>query len=216
MKSNYRGGLNAKQCKSLVSFIIEYVDKNPYHLPTHAKILESKQNELLELGISKEKIKRFYRSKSYKNIRDIKERFATNAIRKGFGSFAAFHKWYVEQLKKQHYRCYCCNTPKCDLEQIFERKYRIDIAMKKEKPYSIKPSISAALHLDKKEPKGSYGDNDNCVLVCTLCKNAKRDMVHSGDNFAWYYGGSINSFYNTMSLLAKFDSGCYIDDSIDA
>lgn len=216
MKNNQSGGLDAKQGKYLVSFIIEYVDKNSYHLPTQTQIFESKQAELTKLGITKEKIKRFYKSKSYKNIRDIKERFAKNAIRKNFGSFAKFYQWYLEQLKKQDYRCYYCNTPKCDLEQIFERKYLIDIAMTKEKPYSTKPSISAALHIDKKELKGKYGDNDNCVLVCTLCKNAKKDMVHSGDNFGWYYGGSIYEFYKEMLGLAEYDSGgYYIDMSID-
>ena len=57
---------------------------------------------------------------------------------------------------------------------------------------SKKPSFTATLQIDKKDPDNGY-KADNCVLACVLCNNAKSDMIND-ENFKNYFGEAIGKF----------------------
>lgn len=124
----------------------------------------------------------------------------------GFGSFTKFYDWFMKQLKKQGGKCYYCKTHKSDLEKIFKNKGEKQEEQIKKKLYSTKPSFSSALHIDRKEPKGNYGNNDNCVLVCTFCNNAKSDMVKGKglEFFEKHFKEFVQKFYTHLDSTIKY------------
>ena len=134
-----------------------------------------------------------------KQAQEIKSRFSRDEIKKGFGNeFQKFYKWFIEQLASQDGKCYYCKTNKSDLEKLFRSKGKPEALQKSKILYSTKPAFSSSFHIDKKEPKGEYGDNDNCVLACTFCNNAKSDMVKDAQVFKDNFGETIHEFYKKL------------------
>ena len=137
-----------------------------------------------------------------KQAQEIKGRFSRDEIKKGFGyDFQKFYKWFIEQLASQDGKCYYCKTSKSDLEKLFRSKGEPEALQKNKILYSTKPAFSSSFHIDRKAPKGDYGDNDNCVLACTFCNNAKSDMVKDAEVFKDSFGDTIHEFY--QKLLKK-------------
>lgn len=196
--------LTKEQEKSLVSFIVEYVDKNRYKLPGYNQIFKAKKAELSKLKITQEQVRDFYKSESYKNIRDIKDRFGRDEIRNGFGSFTKFYDWFMKQLKKQNYLCYYCETHKNDLERIFRVKGEPKEKQTQKPLYSTK--FSATFHIDRKIPKKPYSNTDNCVLACAFCNNAKSDMVKGKglDFFEKHFKDFVRKLYTHLDSTIKY------------
>ncbi len=134
-----------------------------------------------------------------KQVQEIKNRFGRDEIKKGFGSdFKKFYKWFVEQLDSQDGKCYYCETSKDDLEKLFRSKGESKEVQENKVLYSTKPAFSSSFHIDRKAPKGDYGDNKNCVLACTFCNNAKSDMVKDAEVFKNSFGKAIREFYKKL------------------
>ena len=47
-------------------------------------------------------------------------------------------------------------------------------------------------HIERKDSNAGY-NVDNCVLACSLCNNAKSDMMNA-ENFKTYFGKAIGKF----------------------
>lgn len=139
-----------------------------------------------------------------KQAQEIRNRFNRDDIKKGFGGeFQKFYKWFMRQLAIQNGKCFYCETSKSDLEKLFRSKGEPKAVQESKILYSTKPAFSSSFHIDRKEPKGKYGDNDNCVLACTFCNNAKSDMVKDAKIFKDNFGETIHEFY--QKLLKKLD-----------
>lgn len=199
--------LTSEQTKSLIDFIVEYVDKNPHKLPGYKQIFEVKNAEFTELEIKQEQVTDFYKSESYKNIREIKDRFNKKAIKEGFGSFSNFYDWYVKQLKFQQNSCYYCQSSKERLEKAFRSKGESKEKQIKKPLYSTKAAFSSSFQIDKKNPNKGYG-KENCVLACAFCNNVKSDMVKNAELFKEFLGPCISSF-------CAYITGDYISVEID-
>lgn len=199
-----RDNLTAKQEELLISFIVEYVDKNPHNLPGYIQLFDFRKAELIGAEITQQQIKDFYQSRAYAKVREIKDKFNRDEVKDGFKRFAIFYKWFVKQLAEQDELCYYCETPKWMLEDLFRSKNESKRVQKGKPLYSEKPSFSSSFHIDRKVPNGGYGDNGNCVLACAFCNNAKSDMVKDADEFKSAFGIAIFSFYT--ALLDKRES----------
>ena len=199
--------LTSEQTKSLIDFIVEYVDKNPHKLPGYKQIFEAKNAEFTELEIKQEQVTDFYKSESYKNIREIKDRFNKKAIQNGFGSFSNFYDWYMNQLNIQQNSCYYCQSSKEQLEKAFRSKGESKAEQKKKPLYSTKAAFSSSFQIDKKNPNKGY-NKENCVLACAFCNNAKSDMVKNAELFKKFLGPCISSF-------CAYVTGDYISVEID-
>ena len=146
-----------------------------------------------------------------KQAQEIKDRFSRDEIKKGFGyDFQKFYIWFIEQLASQDGKCYYCETNKSDLEKLFRSKGEPKEIQESKDLYSTKPAFSSSFHIDRKEPKGKYGDNDNCVLACTFCNNAKSDMVKDAEIFKKNFGKTIHKFYKKLIDKDKKSHFCFI------
>lgn len=155
----------------LISATIDCVDKKGV-LPEISDLVQS-------AGASKEVALKFKDSDEYDNIRAIRKRF-TQKRKDGFKTFAKFYAWHSTQAQK----CYYCGTSQDELNKLFENEL---ISSKK---------FSESLHIERKDSNKGYGEN-NCVLACALCNNAKSDMI-SDENFKAYFGKQMRDFISDL------------------
>ena len=151
----------------LISATIDCVDKKGV-LPEIGDLVQS-------AGVSKEVALEFKDSDEYDNIRAIRKRF-TQKRKDGFKTFAKFYAWHNTQAQK----CYYCGTSQDELNKLFGKEL---IESKK---------FSESLHIERKDSNKGYSEN-NCVLACALCNNAKSDMI-SDENFKAYFGDKMREF----------------------
>ena len=196
--------LTTEQENAIIETILKYVDENSYKLPGYNQLFGFKKAEFAKLKITQPQIKNFYAKSSgaYARLREIKDRFGRQEIRESFKDFSLFYKWFIKQLASQDGKCYYCKTSKGNLERLFRSKGESKEVQESKVLYSTKPAFSSSFHIDRKAPKGDYGDN-NCVLACTFCNNAKSDMVKDAEVFKNSFGKTIHEFYK--KLLEKIN-----------
>lgn len=109
-------------------------------------------------------------------------------------TFRQFYCWYRKRNKK----CCYCETSAEDLKKLFKIKdSKKDSEEEQNKPlYSKKPSFSAELQIEKKNPNKPY-NKCNCSLACAFCNNAKSDMVNK-KNFEAYFKDVIKKFMQDL------------------
>ena len=155
----------------LISATIDCVDKKGA-LPEINDLVQSAR-------VSKEVALKFKDSDEYDNIRAIRKRF-TQKRKDGFKTFAKFYAWHSTQAQK----CYYCGTAQDELNKLFGKEL---IESKK---------FSESLHIERKDSSKGYSEN-NCVLACALCNNAKSDMI-SDENFRAYFGDKMREFIDDL------------------
>lgn len=107
--------------------------------------------------------------------------FNSNINRKeGFGSFQNFYNWYLEQEDK----CYYCGITSGKLKSLFNSK----------KLASTK--FNETLHIEQIDAKQGY-NRKNCRLACSLCNNAKSDLI-SKENYKDYFSKAMENFLNDL------------------
>ncbi|MBF7047814.1 hypothetical protein IY804_06995 [Campylobacter volucris] len=52
------------------------------------------------------------------------------------------------------------------------------------------------MQIERLDPDKGYNE-ENCVLACCICNNAKSDMINT-ENFKKYFGKHIKSFYEDL------------------
>ncbi|MCH3697114.1 hypothetical protein [Campylobacter lari] len=105
-----------------------------------------------------------------------------NNIKELFNGIDNFISWY----KKQEKECYYCKIAQSDLANLFKNKLIT----------SKKPSFNSSLQIERLDPDKGYNE-ENCVLACCICNNAKSDMI-SAENFKKYFKTPIESFYKDL------------------
>lgn len=132
------------------------------------------------------KYDKFYK-KTQNSLKYLKSRYnptkRRNDNEEPFGSARKFISWY----KKQEKKCFYCKTTQSNLENLFGDNKPIN---------SKKPSFSSSLQIERLDPDKGYNE-ENCVLACCICNNAKSDMINT-ENFKKYFGKHIKSFYEDL------------------
>jgi 5-methylcytosine-specific restriction endonuclease McrA len=118
--------------------------------------------------------------KKFADIQGIKAKY-TKEREDGFKSIIKFYDWYKSQEKK----CGYCGTSENTLKKIFESK---KLTSKK---------FTATLHIERKNPNGEYNE-ENCMLACSLCNNAKSDLINE-ENYRKYFEKSMNKFLKDLN-----------------
>lgn len=136
-------------------------------------------NQTKKLNELKEEVKK---SDKYQRIEKLfKNQYTSNKSRKeGFGSFKTFYNWYKEQGN----RCYYCETDAKTLKELFDNRQLNS------------GKFNDTLHIERLEPKEPYSPN-NCKLACSLCNNAKSDLI-SNENFKKYFSIGMKAFLSDL------------------
>ncbi|EAK5749182.1 hypothetical protein CDJ58_07235 [Campylobacter lari] len=131
--------------------------------------------------------------KLYKKMQEIENdcnlRSKYNSLKKRnnnkdpFGGFYNFTIWYKKKEKKCHY----CEITQSDLDKLFGDDKPIN---------SKKRAFNGSLQIERLDPDKGYNE-ENCVLACCICNNAKSDMI-SAENFKKYFKTPIESFYKDL------------------
>ena len=157
--------------KQVIDCSIDFI-RSSNCLPTTKQVAQA-------LGVSEAEIDKFKQENAtYAEFVKIRKRFtgSDDKRKKGFGDFESFYKWYVAQGDK----CYYCDSSQKELDRLFDDEL---VSSKK---------FGATLHIERKHPDKGY-NADNCVLACSLCNNAKSDMI-SAANFKQYFAKSVRDF----------------------
>ncbi len=112
------------------------------------------------------------------NIQEIYNKF--NEKRKeGFKTFEVFLEWYRNQDRK----CYYCQTS----EELLKNLFKNGVFNPKKKAWT-----KGSLQIEKRDPNVEYSE-DNCVLACVFCNNAKSDLM-TDEEFKNYFGETMNKY----------------------
>ncbi|EDP6893789.1 hypothetical protein IO400_001502 [Campylobacter lari] len=106
-----------------------------------------------------------------------------NNIKEPFNGIDNFISWY----KKQEKKCYYCEIAQSDLNNLFGDNKPIN---------SKKRAFNSKLQIERLDPDQGYNE-ENCVLACCICNNAKSDMISASD-FKDYFSESIKKFYSAL------------------
>ncbi|OBV28369.1 hypothetical protein BKN38_09965 [Helicobacter sp. CLO-3] len=157
--------------------------------------LAKHSQKLLGKAYTQAEIEGFYKSID-KDKKDLWTRYLSKYSDKKangnfdkFWSFEEFVLWYDKQPKE----CSYCKVKQNELNELFKFKY-IE---------SKKPSFSAKLQIDRKNPNNGYFA-DNCVLACCVCNNAKSDMI-SEEDFKKFFVRGIRDFMAELLKRLKAD-----------
>lgn len=74
-----------------------------------------------------------------------------------------FIDWFTGKVKENPI-CEYCKIPNNKIEGIYWKKRK-----------TKRPPTRIYLEIDREEPEGDYNE-DNCVLACFICNNAKSDV----------------------------------------
>ena len=166
----------------LIDYALDCIEKNNC-LPTTKQSAES-------LGLDEKEVEQIKQNNAkYKDFVKLRERFSSfdKERKDDFGGFRAFYEWYSAQEPK----CYYCGTTQDELNKLFGKEL---IESKK---------FSESLHIERKDSSKGYSEN-NCVLACALCNNAKSDMI-SDENFRVYFGKQMREFITDL-LSGKIEN----------
>jgi len=145
-----------------------------------------------ELFVNVETIKKLNQKlhKEISKIQKIYERFDENR-QVGFDkNFNKFYNWYITQKKKQNNCCYYCKISENDLKELFDK------GILKSKKFT------ATFHIERLDSEKNY-IADNMVFACSLCNNAKSDMISEND-FKDYFANPMYQYLQSkMNLLKK-------------
>ena len=145
----------------------------------HIKACKKRYSE--KIGSLKEAIKKKNNIKDNKELEDIDKK-----VRDSFfnGSLAEFCEWYFS--KKQE--CCYCGITQDKLDKLFDgSKGRAKIPAKKH---------TARLQIERKDPDAGYNAK-NCELACSLCNNAKSDMI-SAENYKKFFSEKMREFLESL------------------
>lgn len=113
----------------------------------------------------------------------FRNQFSGNKARnEGFGNFYNFYTWY----EKQGHKCYYCNTTYEVLNTLFTTSKKLN-----------SEKFNATLHIEQIDPKKGYNE-ENCKLACSLCNNAKSDLI-SKENYIKYFAKSMQNFLKDLN-----------------
>ncbi|MCV3418186.1 hypothetical protein L8V92_02710 [Campylobacter lari] len=136
--------------------------------------------------LNKEEYDKIYK-KTQNSLKYLKNRYSStkrrNDNKEPFGSARKFISWY----KKQEKECYYCKIAQSDLDNLFGDNKPIN---------SKKPSFNSSLQIERLDPDKGYNE-ENCVLACCICNNAKSDMISASD-FKDYFSDSVKNFYKNL------------------
>lgn len=175
--------------KDILKKYVEYGEKYCFEAITVEKVYKW-------LGIDKKDAEEIADSYEYKQMKTIIDKF-TEEREFDFGSFMKFYEWYDAQEPKCHY----CGTTESNLKKLFKINDN-----DKDKPlYSKKISFTATLQIDRKNPDEGYNEQ-NCVLACAFCNNAKSDMVKGKglDFFEKHFKEFVQKFYTHLDSTIKY------------
>ncbi|MBX1885535.1 hypothetical protein [Campylobacter peloridis] len=145
-----------------------------------------KLNELYEEFDNEKYDKLYQKMQEIENDCNLRNKYNSlknrNNIKEPFGGIHNFISWY----KKQEKKCYYCKIAQSNLANLFENKLIT----------SKKPSFNGSLQIERLDPDKGYNE-ENCVLACCICNNAKSDMI-SAENFKKYFKTPIESFYKDL------------------
>ena len=131
----------------------------------------------LNLEITKDDLKAFNDYWDKLNNKITKERID------GFGGKDKFIDWYMNQGDK----CYYCGITQGELNTLFEKKLIIS------KKFSPALQVERKISPKDESDKENLYNQDNCVLACCLCNNAKSDMILEKD-FIKYFAKPMSDF----------------------
>jgi len=120
--------------------------------------------------ISKDEYKS-YESK-YKDIQIIKAKY-TEERAKGFKSIVKFYDWY----KKQPQVCAYCYISQKELYELFAKGNKKILPLNNAKKRS-----TGTLEIERKDSIKNKYNEDNSILACPLCNNAKSNLI---DEYSW-------------------------------
>ena len=90
------------------------------------------------------------------------------------------------RINPKERKCHYCEITEENLKKLFDNKVI----------QSKKPSFNSTLQIERLNPNKGYVE-DNCVLACCICNNAKSDMINA-KNFKEYFVESVKKFYNDL------------------
>jgi hypothetical protein len=113
----------------------------------------------------------------------VKKLYAAKHI--GFGDAASLAHWYVEQLQRQHCKCFYCDTSIHDINKL--------IAANLLKTRSVKGTgkRGPVLEIDK---QGNGYNKKECVLACYYCNNDK-SYTCSKEDYKKYFGPNRKQYF---------------------
>jgi 5-methylcytosine-specific restriction endonuclease McrA len=132
----------------------------------------------------------------------IKEFIETEKIRvgklyskkhkQGFLTKSSFTEWFINQFKKQNYKCFYCETSIFDIRQL--------IVDKKLLPRKIGFGFRGPkLEVEKMINEIGYKP-ENCVLSCYYCNNDKSSIFDS-TVYKSYFGKNRCVFFKSLMLI---------------
>ena len=104
-----------------------------------------------------------------------------------FEEMKKFALWYEKaRINTDERKCHYCGITEEKKKKLFDNKVI----------QSKKPSFNSTLQIERLNPNKGYVE-DNCVLACCICNNAKSDMINA-ENFKEYFAESVKKFYNDL------------------
>ncbi|HEC1783445.1 TPA: hypothetical protein R1737_001518 [Campylobacter lari] len=128
-----------------------------------------------------------------KKWKDENEKFSAidKMVEEKFEDMKKFAMWYEEaylKIDEENRTCHYCGIK----ENILKNNLFGD-----DKPInSKKRAFNGKLQIERLDPDQGYNE-ENCVLACCICNNAKSDMI-SAENFKKYFKTPIESFYKDL------------------
>lgn len=107
----------------------------------------------------------------------------------GFANKQALQSWFLDQLKKQNYRCYYCETSIFIIQGLINGGKLLP----RKTGYGIRGPV---LEIDKMQNDLGYSP-DNCVLSCLYCNNDKSSILDS-KIYKQFFGKSRKSFFEYL------------------
>ncbi|EPP1572774.1 hypothetical protein ACUMG2_000292 [Campylobacter lari] len=147
-------------------------------------------NDVINLKNHYEVVRKKY--KINKDIKDENEKFGAidKIVEEKFKDMKNFAMWYEKAYlkieSKSKLKCHYCGIDEEKLKNLFENKLIT----------SKKPSFNSSLQIERLNPDKGYNE-ENCVLACCICNNAKSDMISTSD-FKDYFSESIKKFYSAL------------------
>ncbi|SHN17143.1 hypothetical protein [Mucilaginibacter sp. OK098] len=107
----------------------------------------------------------------------------------GFQSKYKFMEWFINQLNKQDFKCYYCETSIFDIRELMEKE-----KLKKRKiGHGFRGPI---LEIDKMNNDLGYRPS-NCVLACYYCNNDKSYTLDS-EKYKEFFGPTRKLFFDFL------------------
>ncbi|MBT0819145.1 hypothetical protein KJQ73_05110 [Campylobacter lari] len=146
-------------------------------------------NDVINLKNHYEVVRKKY--KINKDIKDENEKFGAidKIVEEKFKDMKKFAMWYEKaylKIDEKNRTCHYCGIEEDKLKKLFENKLIT----------SKKPSFSSSLQIERLDPDKGHNE-ENCVLACCICNNAKSDMI-SASNFENYFSNSVKNFYKDL------------------